>query len=72
MVNWQLTATTILCDSCGKEVTIFIYKDGQVRCTGASLASGDDKKTVISACNAETCKQVAEYKSKLEAEEQVG
>jgi hypothetical protein len=72
MVNWQLTATTILCDSCSKEVTIFIYKDGHVRCTGASMPSGSDKKTGVSACSAETCQQIAEYKSKLEAEEQGG
>lgn len=71
MANWQLTATTILCDSCGKEVTIIIYKDGQVKCTGVPLPSGDDNKNCVSACAAETCRQVAEYKSKLEAEEQI-
>ena len=34
MVNWQVTATTIYCDAVGDEVTLIVYKDGAVKCTG--------------------------------------
>ena len=71
MANWQLTATTIFCDTCGGEATIIIYKDGQVKCTGGSVSDGKNKK-IASYCSAATCKQVADYKAKLAAEEQVG
>jgi TATA-box binding protein (TBP) (component of TFIID and TFIIIB) len=69
MSNWQLTATTILCDDCSAEVTILVYKDGQVKCTGASSPSARSKKTAASSCSADKCKQVADYKAKLNAEE---
>jgi hypothetical protein len=72
MVNWQLTATTIMCDQHGKEVTIFIYKDGTVRCAGVASTSVENKRDSVPNCSAETCQQIAGYKSKLEAEEQVG
>ena len=34
MVDWQVTATTIYCDAVDDEVTILLYKDGSIRCTG--------------------------------------
>jgi TATA-box binding protein (TBP) (component of TFIID and TFIIIB) len=61
-----------MCDRHGKEVTIFVYKDGKVKCTGVASLSAADKKNAGPNCSAETCQQIAEYKSKLDAEEQVG
>jgi len=34
MVNWQVTEVTIYCDAVDDEVTIQVYKDGSVKCTG--------------------------------------
>ena len=72
MPDWQLTATTILCDTCGAEVTIIVYKDRTVKCTGTSIPSGKDKRAEAPACSAEKCARVNEYKAKLDAEEQGG
>jgi hypothetical protein len=32
--DWQVTATTIYCDAVDDDVTIMVYKDWNVRCTG--------------------------------------
>ena len=72
MGNWQLTATTIICQQNNREVTIFVYKNGQVQCTGSGSPAGKNKKIPVADCTAETCKQVAEYKLKLDAEENIG
>lgn len=32
--SWQVTATTIYCDAVGDEVTLMVYEDWSVRCTG--------------------------------------
>jgi hypothetical protein len=34
MVDWEVTATTIFCDSVRDEVTIIIKEDGSVKCSG--------------------------------------
>ena len=34
MADWQGTATTIYCDAVDDDVTIIVYKDGSIRCTG--------------------------------------
>lgn len=34
MVNWEVTATTIYCDSVDDDVTILVYKDWTTRCSG--------------------------------------
>ena len=80
MVNWQVTATTLVCDSIAEEVTILVYPDWTVKCTGhekyaknrsASLdllkKSLVMKKTLD--CKGLDCPQIVEYKLKLEDEE---
>ena len=34
MENWQVTATTVYCDAVDDDVTIIVYKDWSIRCTG--------------------------------------
>ncbi len=34
MVDWELTAKTIYCESTGDEVTMLVSADGTCRCTG--------------------------------------
>ena len=46
MADWQVTATTIYCDAVDNEVTILVYKDGSIRCTGyKKYVENPDKET---------------------------
>ena len=46
MTDWQVTATTIYCDAVDDEVTIMVYKDGSIRCTGyKKYVENPDKET---------------------------
>ncbi len=46
MVNWQITATTIYCDAVDDDVTIIVYKDWSIRCTGCrKYGEGLSKET---------------------------
>ena len=46
MADWQVTATTIYCDAVDDEVTILVYKDGTIRCTGyKKYVENPDKET---------------------------
>ncbi len=69
MTNWQLTATTVICDACGQEVTIIVYKNGQAKCTGA-IRPVKGKKLACE-CSADACAQVSAYKAKLAEEERI-
>ena len=71
MPDWQLTATTQICDKCGAEVTIIIYGDGRSKCTGASVPSGKSAKPAAD-CSADDCPQIVAYKTKLSAEDKIG
>ncbi len=81
MVNWQVTATTIYCDAVDNEVTLLVYKDWSVKCTGYRKY-GEPNKDVINLlkkkskqlkrqleCEGLECYQVIQYKEKLFAEE---
>ena len=70
MPDWQVTATTIFCDICRDEVTLLVYKDGRVKCTGTSRLLDKRKKTSNVTCSTRTCSQLADYKTRLDAEEQ--
>ena len=48
MVNWQVTATTLYCDTVNDEVTILVYKDWSVMCTGYTKYSNTGKKNITS------------------------
>lgn len=67
MVNWQITATTILCNATGSEVTVMAYKDGSLKCTGESALTRPQTKTAP--CTATACSQVLAYRDKLLSEE---
>ncbi len=81
MVNWQVTATTIYCDAVDDEVTIMVYKDWTVKCTGQSKygKSGKDAIDLLSKksrrlkqqleCAGTECYRLTQYKEKLLSEE---
>jgi hypothetical protein len=76
MADWQITATTIYCESVDDEVTILIYGDGTSKCTGLEKYARQDKVTSrlmkkksrksgkqIRCLNA-ACDRVVEYRKK--------
>ncbi len=81
MVSWQVTATTIYCDAVDDEVTIMVYKDWTVKCTGQSKY-GKSIEDAINLpgkksrrlkrqleCVGAECHRVTRYKEKLLSEE---
>jgi hypothetical protein len=79
--SWQVTAKTIYCDAVDDEVTVLVYKDFSVRCTGFKKYNQPNditlrilkkkthylKKPLI--CQGEQCPRVTSYKEKILAEE---
>jgi len=83
MVDWQITAATIYCDAVDDEVTIMVYKDWSVKCTGYDKYSQPGKETASPlkkkgkrlnrqlACQGLQCSRIIQYKEKLLSEEPV-
>jgi len=83
MVDWKLTATTIYCDAVDDEVTLIIYQDWSLKCTGYDRYYQPDRETgkLLKskskrlqrklACEGQDCSRVVQYKNKLSAEEAV-
>ena len=82
MVNWQLTAITIYCDAVDDEVTLMVYKDGSVKCTGYRKY-GESSKEILAKrkskqlkwqpkCEGPECYRLIQYKDKLFTEEAKG
>ena len=80
MVDWQVTATTIVCEAVADEVTILIYPDWSARCTGlvkyttTRQGSIDLVKRSLQLrksldCKGIDCQWVTEYRFKLQDEE---
>jgi len=81
MVNWQVTATTIYCDAVGDDVTLLVYKDWSVKCTGCTKYAepGKDALNLLKkksrqlkrqlGCAGLECYRVIQYKEKLFSEE---
>lgn len=81
MVNWQVTATTIHCDAVDDEVTVMVYKDRTVKCTGYKRYCQPSRETSQLVkekagqlrrepkCLGLECPKAAQYRDKLFAEE---
>ena len=80
MVDWQVTATTIYCDGVDDEVTILVYKDWSVKCTGFKkyVESGAGAAKLLNKskrlkrrlnCIGPECNRVLQYKENLLSEE---
>jgi hypothetical protein len=81
MSNWQTTAKTIFCEAVDDEVTVMIYKNSSVRCTGCKKYTEPNditrklvreknrrlKRTIK--CEGEDCPRVSGYKTSILAEE---
>ena len=81
MVDWQITAATIYCDAVDDEVTIMVYKDWSVKCTGFNKYMHPDKDAAALLkkkgkrlnrhlqCEGLECKRILRYKAKMLSEE---
>jgi len=82
VADWQVTATTIYCDAVDDDVTILVYKDGSIRCTGyKKYVENPDKETAQMLkkkgkrlgrnlkCEGPQDSRVTSYRDKLTAEE---
>jgi hypothetical protein len=84
MADWQITATTIYCDAVDDEVTIMVYGDWSVACTGYNryyhptretarvMESKSRKLNRKVVCEGLDCHRVTDYTAKLRAEEPAG
>ena len=84
MVDWQVTATTIYCDAVDDEVTVLVYKDWSLKCTGFGKyhPQSNPNKEVLKllkkksrklgrelGCEGIPCPRVLAYRDKLKSEE---
>ncbi len=81
MVNWQVTATTFYCSAVDDEVTVMVYKDRSVKCTGPAVYRPPSREVAAllkkkSArlqrkleCPGPDCPQASAYRERLFAEE---
>jgi hypothetical protein len=81
MADWKVTATTIYCPAVDDEVTIMVYRDFSVKCTGSNKYQEPGKETArllgkkstrlgrTLACPGTDCPQVSEYRERLAQEE---
>lgn len=84
MASWQITATTIYCDTVDDEATVIVYKDGTIKCTGYNRYFHPDHETDkfmkrrgkvlhrILKCDGLECQRVTAYRDNLMAENGIG
>lgn len=71
MVDWQITATTVVCRYIDEEVTISVFSDWTVKCTGQEKYLNKSAKSKgTTSCNGLDCPDIVEYKLKLQNEEE--
>ncbi len=77
MVDWELTATTIFCESVDDEVTLIVSGDGKVKCAGMQKYENPGKEVKKSLqkkskltgkqlkCNGKDCPALNQYRDKM-------
>ena len=81
--DWQVTATTIYCDAVDDDVTVIVYKDWSMRCTGYQKYLESPTREALQELGAKSknsgrklkCEgpedyRVTDYRDKLRAEEE--
>lgn len=80
-MNWQVTATTIYCDAIDEEVTLMVYHDWSLKCTGFRKYGKPTEETSkflkkrskllkrSLMCSGEECTHQVDYRNKLMTEE---
>ncbi len=79
--SWQLTATTIKCDSVDDEITIMVQPDGTAKCASYAKYGTPDKKTLagmakkakimglMPKCDGPQCHRITDYRDRIMGEE---
>ena len=79
--DWKITAKTILCEAVDDEVTLLLYKDGSIHCTGskkynqpnsitqAMIKSKTNRLKRPIKCEGEGCPRVTGYQEQILTEE---
>lgn len=49
MPDWQVTAMSMYCDCVGEEVTVMVYGDWTVKCTGYEKFAGEPTPETLAA-----------------------
>jgi hypothetical protein len=70
-MDWQVTATTLYCEAVADEVTLLVYPDWTVKCTGL-IKYGNSAKSgkKPAGCKGIDCAVVTAYLNKLKSEEE--
>lgn len=81
--DWQVTATTINCDAVDADITMMVYKDRSVKCTGYKKYSENITKELAKElkkkgkrlgrelkCEGLECSSLIAYRDRLFAEEE--
>lgn len=81
MADWKITATTIYCPAVDDEVTLMVYRDFSIKCTGNNRYREPGKETArllakkskrlgrTLACPGTDCPQASAYRERLAQEE---
>ena len=81
MTDWQITAKTIYCEAVEDEVTVMVYKNSTVRCTGCKKYTEPTAITIVAIkeksrclqrpikCEGESCGRVTAYKEAILSQE---
>ena len=84
MIDWQITAITIYCDAVDDEVTLLVYKDTSVKCTGHQKYDTLDKEAARQLkrkskqlkrqlrCEGLECYRMLQYRDKVLVDEDRG
>ncbi len=80
-IDWKITAKTILCEAVDDEVTLLLYRDGSIHCTGfkkytqpnaitrAAIKSKTGRLKKSIKCEGEGCPRVTGYRAQILREE---
>jgi hypothetical protein len=68
MVNWQVTGKTVRCETAHDEVTLLVYKDWSVKCTGYSNSAKNNGRRQAP-CAGPDCPLAMDYRRRLQTEE---
>ena len=81
MTDWQITAKTIYCEAVEDEVTVMVYKNATVRCTGCKKYTEPNAITIGAIkeksqrlqrpikCEGESCARVTTYQEAILSQE---
>ena len=83
LTDWEVTAATIYCTAIDEEVTLMIYRDGEVNCTGQQRYQNPNRQNTRRlversnrtgrqlACSGTSCVKIADYLAEISKENSI-